>query len=404
MPTTKASTDVTRSSVHLDAIRGGAALIVLFGHTRGLFFPSLSGKQNVTAAGSTVQSPPMNRDVAQDKEITIGNEAVILFFVLSGYLVGGSVIKAISRNAWSWKSYLIKRMTRLWIVLIPALLLGVALDYTGLHYFSTPGSIYTEPPQQDMVRDVATELSLPTIAGNAIFLQSIVVGTAGTNDSLWSLANEFWYYIAFPVLLLALKKDQKLWLRCVYLLIAVGIVLFVNKSISLLFFIWALGAVLSIVPLKLHRGVAKIGSVLFAILLPIMFITIRHTSLSKYQGQWVVALTFTVALYLILHQTEKARQGIYHSIAGFFSRISYTLYLVHLPLAVFLCALINNPWHFWDKSPKHLAVFLGLNAFLVLFCYLFYRVFEANTDKVRNALFHRPMPEKHLPTSVANPN
>jgi peptidoglycan/LPS O-acetylase OafA/YrhL len=81
-----------------------------------------------------------------------------------------------------------------------------------------------------------------------------------------------------------------------------------------------------------------------------------------------------------------------------------TLYLVHLPLAVLLCAYINNPWHRWDKSPKNLAIYLVLNVGLVLASYLFYLAFEANTDKVRNALFHRPMKEKHLPTSTANPS
>ncbi len=92
--------------------------------------------------------------------------------------------------------------------------------------------------------------------------------------------------------------------------------------------------------------------------------------------------------------------GIYRSASSFFSRISYTLYLVHVPIAVMLCAFINNPWRLWPKSPGNLTIFMALNGLLVLVSYLFYLAFEANTDKVRQALFHRTMREKHLPTQV----
>src|SRR5208282_1344582 len=88
---------------------------------------------------------------------------------------------------------------------------------------------------------------------------------------------------------------------------------------------------------------------------------------------------------------------VYQSIAGFFSRISYTLYLVHLPLAILLCACINNPWHRWNTSAKNLAVYLGMNAGIVLFSYLFYLAFEANTDKVRRILTRRWINGRHLP-------
>jgi peptidoglycan/LPS O-acetylase OafA/YrhL len=154
---------------------------------------------------------PTANSVPQGKgQITIGNEAVMIFFVLSGYLVGGGVLRALSRNTWSWRDYLIKRLTRLYVVLIPALLLGVALDFAGLYLRPSPTSIYAGPPGQTLLHDVADRLTLPVIAGNAVFLQGARVRTAGTNVSLWSLTNEFWYYIAFQVLLLALSKKKKL--------------------------------------------------------------------------------------------------------------------------------------------------------------------------------------------------
>ncbi len=403
MPTTKDATDATQSSVHLDAVRGAAALVVLLGHNRDLYFSSLNGDQGDVSGVVSGQTLRAGQAPAAKAQITIGNEAVMIFFVLSGYLVGGGVIRALRHNTWSWKNYLTKRLTRLWVVLIPALLLGVALDFAGLHLHPSSASIYAGPPQQSVVHDVAEHLRPIVIAGNAVFLQGSRISTAGSNDSLWSLSNEFWYYIAFPVVLLAFKKNQPAWLRCIYLLFFAAVGLLVGKNISLLFFIWVLGALVSVIPLRVPRSTAKITGSALAILLPIVFVAVRRAHLPYLAAQWIVASYFAIVLYLLLHQTQRAGEGIYASVARFFSRISYTLYLVHLPLAIFLCAYINDPWHRWDKTPRNLAIFLGSNVGLVLFSYLFYLAFEANTDRVRQFLFHRSVREKHLPTSVATP-
>lgn len=404
MPSTKTYADVSLSSVHLDAIRGAAALVVFLGHTRDLYFPSFFRLNDDAVATSQKQTLSQVPVAHLDQRITMGNESVMIFFVLSGYLVGGGVIKALKRNTWSWKAYLIKRLTRLWVVLIPALFLGVALDVTGLHFFSNPGSIYTAPHQQAVVHNVASQLSARVIAENALFLQGILVGPAGSNDSLWSLANEFWYYIAFPVLLLALIKNQNALLRFAYLVLFLGITLLVGKTICLLFVIWVLGALLSALPLMIPRRATRVLCFAMAFLLPVVFVAVRRAALPLYRAQLVLALFSVLAIYVFLHRTEKAHNGVYRSTAGFLSRISYTLYLVHLPLAVLLCACINNPWHRWEKSPKNVAIYLAINAGIVLFSYFFYLAFEANTGKVRSALFRRSMKENRLPKSQSNIN
>jgi len=61
------------------------------------------------------------------------------------------------------------------------------------------------------VRTLASDsrkiLPLPA---NVFFLQTITVPVYGSNSPLWSLANEFWYYLLFPLLLLA---PQRGWLK-----------------------------------------------------------------------------------------------------------------------------------------------------------------------------------------------
>lgn len=363
------------SSVHLDAIRGAAALIVLLGHTRGLFFASLAG--NATGG---------------DQHMLIGDGAVMVFFVLSGYLVGGSVLQSVCNGTWSWKTYLVKRITRLWIVLLPALAIGVALDTLGMHLFSSAASIYSGPPGQQEVHDVASRLTASTISGNAVFLQTIAFQTAGTNNALWSLANEFWYYLAFPVALLALRKNQTIWKRGLFALGFIAILLIAGRSIDLLFPIWLLGAAVSLLPTRSRLHLSRTLASTLMIGLPIVWIAVRRSQLPKYTAESIVALYFATALVFLVKQTQLSHGQLYPAIAGFLSRISYTLYLVHLPMAVFLCALINTPWHRWSMSSRHLLLYASMNTFLVLASYGIYLLFESKTDTVRDLLLSRTEP------------
>jgi peptidoglycan/LPS O-acetylase OafA/YrhL len=382
------------SSVHLNAIRGAAALVVLLGHTRSLFFSSLTAADHVSITSHSVRQSASSGA----GPITMGNEAVIIFFVLSGYLVGGSTIRDLKNGRWSWKKYLVLRLTRLWVVLLPALLFGIAVDQGGLHMFQGTHSVYTGPPGLCLVPcNIADRVSPAIVAGNALFLQKIFVNTAGSNSALWSLANEFWYYLAFPICLLAAQKDRPLLRRAFYLALLLSIAALVGQEIVLLFFVWSLGALISVLPLKMPRSARKFGAFGFTALFLVVVLLVRRAHLSLHSAEWMIAVWFAVVLYMVLHRTEPARASIYKSVADFFSRISYTLYLVHLPLAVFLCACINTPWHQWGKEPSQLAMFLLLNVVLVFFSYTFYLLFEANTDRIRRVLFYGRIPELHLP-------
>ncbi len=386
----------TMSSVHLDAIRGAAALVVLLGHTRDLFFSSLTA--TFSAPEITAATLPFRH---MSGSVTIGNEAVIIFFVLSGYLVGGSAIRDIRNKRWSWKRYLIQRSTRLWVVLLPALLLGVAVDHLGLQLFSGPHSIYSCPAGQTLVPcNIAQRVSPRVVAANVFFLQTILVDTAGTNNALWSLANEFWYYLAFPMCLLALEPAESKSRRALYIVALLILGMFVGRRISLLFFVWLLGALIYTLPLKIPRKVLSVAIYLVPALFPLSVLVVRQAHLPRYPAQWAVALSFSVLLYVVLHSNGPARGGVYKTVAGLFSRMSYSLYLVHLPIAVLLCACMNSPWQPWDKSLLHLAAYLLLNVVLVGFAFLFYRAFEANTDTIRHAIFDphtRPRMARGIP-------
>ena len=95
----------------LDLVRGLAALLVLAGHLRAYVFQSYGEASQMGVALKAFYFAT-----------GLGHEAVIIFFALSGFLVGGKALQDLLARRFSWSRYLLRRLTRLWIVIVPALL------------------------------------------------------------------------------------------------------------------------------------------------------------------------------------------------------------------------------------------------------------------------------------------
>lgn len=395
---TKAPGKASEGSVHLDALRGAAALIVFANHTRALYFPSvLMQAKPALAAATSVSSLNLAKQEGRDPNqtgapghIKFASEAVVIFFVLSGYLVGGSVIRSLRMAQWSWTVYLRKRVIRLWVVLIPAIFIGVTLDYVGRRLFGA-GSVYTQPPGMELgiAFGLAGRFHPMVLLGNAFFVESILVPFPGTNVSVWSLVNEFWYYIAFPLAALAFTTKMGWGARLGWALGTCAVLTFVGWDITVLFPIWVFGALASMLPRKLSLSRAKALSWLFSVVVLGVMVGVRLLPIRLVAAEYLIGAFTSILLWALVQQTQPADEGVYKAVSGFFSRISYTLYLFHLPLAVFLCGLMNSPWHSWSYTPKHVALYVTSDAIVVLLAYGLWWLFESNTDLIRAKVFER---------------
>ena len=212
---------------NLDLLRGLAALLVCAGHLRAFLFVDFA----------QVMSPGIF-DRLFYFATGLGHQAVVVFFVLSGYLVGGSVLLAYESHRWSWMNFALRRMSRLWMVLLPALALTLALDSLG-RYMASPGYegalnlVYNSAPTPANPAD----LRAATFLGNAIFLQTIEVRCFGTNGPLWSLANEFWYYALFP-LICGVAFVRSYQTRLVYSLLALVLIWWLPSGLVWSGLIW----------------------------------------------------------------------------------------------------------------------------------------------------------------------
>src|SRR5512133_1130922 len=196
----------SRRISHLDFVRGLAALAVCAGHLRAFQFVTLEQAHQVSLPGKAFYF-----------FTGCGHQAVMVFFVLSGYFVGGSVADSTAQSRWSWGGYALRRLTRLWLVLIPALLLTLLWDQLGRHL--TRGAGYNGEFAGIIHSGPATGVPISIgwldFLGNLAFLQTITSPVFGTNGPLWSLASEFWYYALFPLGFLVLHPNTRFGRRII---------------------------------------------------------------------------------------------------------------------------------------------------------------------------------------------
>lgn len=123
----------------------------------------------------------------------LGHQSVMIFFVLSGFFIAGSVSAAFERDKWSWREYTINRLTRLWVVLLPALIVTLILDQIGMGLTHGAGydGRYREMVNSGPSLAEPANLGITTFLGNMAFLQTIATPVFGSNGPLWTLANEF---------------------------------------------------------------------------------------------------------------------------------------------------------------------------------------------------------------------
>src|SRR5580692_1292530 len=222
------------ASDSLDVIRAIAAFAVMFGHLRTLFFVDFQHLQS--------KSLPLQ---ALYFFAGFGHQAVIVFFVLSGFLISSTVIRSHVLGKWSWRDYAVNRATRLYVVLVPGLLLGFFWDRLGSWLFAAKG-IYTHTLSDLGTTVPLKNLALGTLFGNLLFLQTILCETFGSNGPLWSLANEFWYYVLFPVALAAAVawRVNSRYRAVLLTALAIFLAIFLGPEILVGFLIWLAGAVL----------------------------------------------------------------------------------------------------------------------------------------------------------------
>lgn len=183
-------------SIYLDLVRLAAAVLVYLQHS------NLISDHKVFLGG-------------------YGHSAVVVFFVLSGYVIA-FVTDTKERD---WASYSASRLARVYSVVLPAIVLTLVADAIGRAH---DPALYKYPWDQFVVRTLASLGMLTEVWFVAI--------TPFSNVPYWSISYESWFYILFGVATFA--PGHWRWLLPALMLLALG------PKIAVMFPMWLAGVAL----------------------------------------------------------------------------------------------------------------------------------------------------------------
>lgn len=352
-----------RFSYHLDLWRFLAALIVVLSHYA---YPRFT-----EGYSSFV------------RKYNMGSDAVVVFFVLSGFVISFAALEK-DKTA---RRFVFSRLTRLFSVAIPALLLALILDQAGQHI--DPG--FYQPPYY-----VSQNWGDYWLRGLTFSSEWTGQGMRlGSNGPYWSLSYEAAYYLLFAMVLFLRGA-----VRCVALALTVFIV---GLKVMLLLPAWAMGVGLYFGLRRLKASGYSPSSLLLWLMMVVplclygLFLLIDVPQMlysycqnfisgeileslrlsNEFLWNAVIGVMFSchllgAALWMDQNRTAPRADRTVKWLAGG----SFSLYLVHYPiLSFFEVALPSTGFLLLD----HALLF----AAMMTACYLFAEAFERPLYKYR---------------------
>lgn len=365
--------EVHAELVHLDFLRGVAAFAVFLGHLRTFVFvpyADLRSHNPINAAVWIISG--------------FGHQAVMVFFVLSGFFITKSALEDDAKHRFNWQTYLIKRLSRLWVVLIPCLLLTAYWDQIGRHFSASgfyEGKLYS---LYNSMSPGGESLDASTFVGNVLFMQTIKTPIFGSNGPLWSLANEWWYYIVFLFVFMIIRsRPGNIPVQLARLLALALVCAFVGNYILIPGAIWFLGALSFIVydrkyceRVLRNPWVRVFAFVAFGLALGFSKSSFGVDTAKDY------AVGIGATLVVLVLAAMRGGGALYAKLSKLIAEGSFTLYLAHFPfIAVVVNVVLLNEK--FDATLGGYALFVLLGCLTLMYCYGVYWLFERHTGAVR---------------------
>jgi peptidoglycan/LPS O-acetylase OafA/YrhL len=371
----------------LNAARWISASVVLLGHaTLLILHPTTSVHDGIPAY--------MLSFLARSRF-----SAVTIFFVISGFLVGGGVLR--SGDRFRWRTYWANRFARIYIVLIPALLLTASLD--GLAWVIRPVNPVYSTSWPSGVMGTVPPYSLYGAANILVSLFSIEPFSRpmGSNTSLWSLGYEWIFYFLLP-LIFQLVRSLRLRPRFGYGLMLLGPLIllpFGKAEMAGYWLIWCAGALARILvgSSHWHKLASGVGALGFLLTL-LSMAALGHSPWSE--------LALGVSFALVISNERVLALRLHARLDKILADCSYSLYVSHMPCAAFMTFLF---WLTHLLPPTGIAFgasFLAMWATIIAVALgvalLSERLFERNTTALRDLLTSGKLLRRKNPPEVLN--
>ena len=320
-------------------------------------------------------------------QFIIQNFGVVVFFILSGFLIAYSVN---GKNPdYGFKEYFIDRASRIFIAFLPALVVIALLDFSSAA-LSGP-TVYTENATvRNFFGNVAMLQDFPALKYTKQLLHTDVfsITSFGSGRPLWTVAIEWWMYLFFGFLLYKKFTVASFVLWGFFLIVPLFNMASRGNGLSLLWFSGVLVFYL------MKSGFYPLPNKTW--MLVFLFLSAAGVRL-LFNGFEVYDLAFSLpvafALLYVLLEMQRAPQrfamfGKVGNLAKFIAGYSFSLYLLHYSVIVFIINL-NLGINKWLEMA---AGFILSN----IIAYLFALLTEDKYPQLRRAL-----KRKFLSKSVA---
>jgi peptidoglycan/LPS O-acetylase OafA/YrhL len=359
-----------RHVLFLDLVRGIAAQAVLVGHAVVIGFPALIGLDNF---------------------FYIQSWAVVVFLALSGYLIAGSVRRKHVAGTFTLAGYVKDRFARIFVPLAPLVPIVVIGDRMFLG----------DPPASNYVSNIND--GPWAIASNLIMLQDNWVmqvvdrvfnsdlsrRSLGSAAPWWTVALEWWVYLAFGCLFAVILAKTRLSLLSTAVgLFALVSVIGTTLSGNMLIGSWIVGALLGwSVPQLSSRAWRLIA--LGASAITVGFLILDPGSVYRFP---VVAGT-SIAILAAYRASAWTVLGPAQRPIKFVADYSYSLYLIHFSVLVWVAALLPDLRGAWFVV---IGVVVG-NGIAIL-CWL---AFERHFPTIRSKMDRRAFGPGKVPSRAS---
>lgn len=302
---------------NLDHLRAVSALLVFFSHIFQIFWLSIIGI-------GTWQHTAVH---------VLSESAVFVFFVLSGYVITKSLNKNIKRNNGHLiiSEYFVNRFSRIYPPFLFSVFIAITVFYLVL-LFELPGSNQRLGVAQDIYRT----REYITIGARELFSALILNnGLLEINGPLWSLYIEVRMYLlaGLAAIMLVIGRTMSPLKKFVWLSLLFILARWLFPTIESLYYpFWWLTGVLYFYYMELRPSKTKLILSLITVL--IVLVLLNKVQMYSTAIEYLVICTlFYFAISL------RARES---KILSHISSFSYTLYVVHFPLALLCYAIFAD--------------------------------------------------------------
>lgn len=347
----------------LDLLRSIAILLVLFAHGDFILKENLHNFNGI-----------------------IKLDGVDFFFVLSGFLIGGILIKKLNEKKTFnilefWKNRWLRTLPNYFLILI------VLLCY---HYYHLNGSFTFDYRY-------------------LFFTQNLVTPNPSFFPESWSLSVEEWFYLVFPIcvgLFLFLTKNKK------NALLSAIILLFVFSMSYKIYKSFQFEVCYSNYDMYFRKIVfARLDSLSIGVLAAYILSYYPNVFYSKIKLKLILGLCLIISttilplnVFFLVFNTIVLSFGVFFclpalmllknypnyigSIVLYISAISYSLYLIHFSIVLWIIVGVTNQYSYFDVTFDYLSYFF-ISIILSTINYKFFEIYFLNLRNRKINFFKR---------------